>query len=589
MRRAGFFWKVFGIMAAAIVVAALVVYLIALPSLDRHYVRETERNVARETQLARAATALAWSSETQRFDVAPLVEMTEGLPETRFTLIAADGEVLFDNREDPSSMDNHAGRAEVRSPGRPVTRYSRTLEREMTYYALPVEVDGELRAYARVAVSVHDRDQRAAELRRALEGGAALAGLVALVLAFLFTARLTRPLREIAALVGEVGEGRPSHRLRVDSDDEVGRLAGAVNTMADQLQEKMERVERDGAEREAILSAMASGLLALDGEQRVLFVNAHARKLLALPPGPVKGTRLWELSRNVELADLLASCAEDGEPHQAETTLQTNGTARSVELSAVRLLGEGGEPRGFVLVLHDITELRRLEAVRRDFVSNVSHELKTPLTAMAGYLEAVLENPEMPDEQRRSFLSKANQNTDRLTAIVTDLLSLARLESEEQSLELETLSLLDVAEEAVRDSGDLAHSREITVEVEQDENEPLPVEADAQILAVAISNLLSNAIKYSPEGETVTLRLFREGEEAVLEVVDRGPGIAPGEQDRIFERFYRVDKARSRKLGGTGLGLAIVRHVMAAHHGRVELESAPGKGSTFRLTLPLGS
>jgi len=587
MRDMSFFWKILGITVAGIFVALVVSYLTARPELEKQYARQTEHDVGVEARLLRAIAAGSWNAAEERFDLAPLEEAARGMDETRLTLIAANGVVIFDNRENPAVMDNHGTRPEVLHPGKAVTRFSRTLDREMTYFALPVEIDGVLRAHARAAISSADRDERAAELVGALQRGALISGLVALVLALVFSRTVTRPLREIAALVGEVGRHTPARRLHAEGNDEVARLARAVNTMADELQRKLERVERDGAEREAILKAMASGLLALDGEQRVLFANSHARRLLSLPAGEIKGKHLWELSRKVELSDLLGSEEEAGQPRRTEASLVVGGGERQVELSAVTLPANGDAPGGFVLVMHDITELRRLEAVRRDFVSNVSHELKTPLTAMAGYLEAVLEDPEMPDAQRQAFLTKASQSTGRLTAIVTDLLSLSRLESEEASLELVKQHLLDVIDGAIGDVADLASSRDIFVDTRLGEADFVPVRAEAPTLTLAITNLLSNAVKYAPRGQTVTLRLAQEGGEVRIDVIDHGPGIPSGEQDRIFERFYRIDKARSRKLGGTGLGLSIVRHVMAAHGGRVELESAVGKGSTFRLVLPL--
>jgi two-component system phosphate regulon sensor histidine kinase PhoR len=240
--------------------------------------------------------------------------------------------------------------------------------------------------------------------------------------------------------------------------------------------------------------------------------------------------------------------------------------------------------RGSVLELRDVTDLRRLEAVRRDFVSNVSHELKTPLTAMRGYLEAMIEDEEMPEGLRHSFVQKAHRNTERLAAIVGDLLSLSRLESEEHELAFEPLEVGELLEVVAEDLRDLADSRRQAVVCTTPDG-PLEVDADAQALGMALNNLVSNALQYSPEGEEVHVTASVEGDQVRIDVVDRGPGIPHEEQERIFERFYRVDKARSRKLGGTGLGLSIVRHVMAAHGGRVELESEPGVGSRFSLLL----
>lgn len=583
--KAGFFWKIFGGTVAVILITAFVVYLAALPTIASSLQQETEQRVQNEARLAAELCLSVLDADSGEFRLQGLERVVQGLGASRLTLIGKDGTVLLDSHEDPAAMDAHHTRPEVLRPGEPVTRYSRTLGKEMTYVALPLEVAGEVFGFSRVAVSVEAREDRVADLRGAIRRGALLAGLISLVLAGIFAGRVTRPLSEIAVLVGEIGSQQTTRRLDVRRDDELGRLAEAVNHMADDLQGQIARVERDRAEREAIFSAMADGLLAVDHQQNVLFVNRPARGLLNIQESRVKGRPVWELVRNADLVDVLERCLATAERASGQTRIQNDDGERLVELTAVPMAGTAGAHRGCVLELRDVTDLRRLEAVRRDFVSNVSHELKTPLTAMRGYLEAVLEDTEMPDSLRTSFVGKAHRNTERLAAIVGDLLSLSRLESEEHALAFEPLDVNELAEVVVGDLSDLAESRRQTVTLELPE-EPPHVDADVQAIGMALSNLVSNALQYSPEGEDVLLRVHEENGEVRIEVSDRGPGIPKHEQERIFERFYRVDKARSRKLGGTGLGLAIVRHVMAAHQGRVELHSAPGAGSRFSLILP---
>jgi two-component system, OmpR family, phosphate regulon sensor histidine kinase PhoR len=325
----------------------------------------------------------------------------------------------------------------------------------------------------------------------------------------------------------------------------------------------------------------------VDRDQNVLFINQQARALLGDLPETVKGTPVWELTRSSALIDVISRCLGSETRVDGETRMGEGEGVRVVELTAVPMAGGGGVQRGCVLELRDVSDLRRLEAVRRDFVTNVSHELKTPLTAMRGYTEAILEDEDMPEATRRAFLEKAHRNTERLVAIVGDLLSLSRLESEEHELAFEQLDGTELAQAVVGDLHDLAQARHVRLAVEVSEV-PLLVRADAQALSMALSNLITNAIQYSPEGGLVRVVLVRAEGELRFDVFDKGPGVPHHEQERIFERFYRLDKARSRKLGGTGLGLAIVRHVMAAHGGRVLLESEPGEGSRFSLCLPLG-
>jgi two-component system phosphate regulon sensor histidine kinase PhoR len=584
--KAGFFWKIFGGTVAVILITAFVVYLAALPTISRSLEQETEQLVQNEARVAAELCREVLDPETGEFRLEGLRRAAERLDGSRLTLIGVDGTVLLDSQRDPATMDAHHTRPEILRPGEVVTRYSRTLEKEMTYVALPIEVDGALYGYSRMAVAVEDREGRVADLRGAIRRGALLAGMISLVLAGIFAGRVTRPLSEIAELVGEIGSQQTTRRLDVRRDDELGRLAQAVNHMADDLQGQVARVERDRAEREAIFSAMADGLLAVDHQQNVLFVNRPARSLLKIQEERVKGRPVWELVRNAELIDVIERCLASEERARGQTRIAGDDGPRLIELTAVPMAGSAGTHRGCVLELRDVTDLRRLEAVRRDFVSNVSHELKTPLTAMRGYLEAVLEDAEMPESLRQSFVGKAHRNTERLAAIVGDLLSLSRLESEEHALAFEPLDVNELVGIVVGDLRDLAESRRQTVTVEVPEESP-HVDADSQALGMAVSNLLSNALQYSPEGEAVALTVREVDDEVRIEVADRGPGIPAHEQERIFERFYRVDKARSRKLGGTGLGLAIVRHVMAAHQGRVELRSTPGVGSSFCLVLPL--
>lgn len=589
MSGANLFWKVFGGTVAVILVTAIGVYLAALPTIDSSLEREVERTVELEARWAAELSERVIEGSglsVEELDTRPFEAMGEVDGASRFTLIRADGVVLFDNRHDVGAMDRHDQRPEVLAPGRVFTRQSQTLGQEMTYFAVPVEVAGEVVAFARVAVPVADREARLGALGRAIRGGVIGAALISLVLAGYFARRLTHPLREVASLVREIGAGRTDRRLPVVRDDEVGRLVRSVNHMADALARQIARIEHEGAQREAIIAALAGGLLAVDHDQRVLFINPKARCLLGRPAGEeLSGVPFFEFARSGALNDAIKTCLGQGERVNGEARLLSTDGERIVEFTAAPLPGNDGERPGCVLELRDVTGLRHLEAVRRDFVSNVSHELKTPLTAMRGYTEAMLEDDEMPASMRRTFLEKAYRNTDRLAAIVVDLLSLSRLESSEHNLSFEELDLAELVGQVVEDLSDLAESRSTRVEVAF-EGGPFLARADAQALGMAISNLVTNAIQYSPEKGEVRISLGAVDGYVRVAVADRGPGIPAHEQERVFERFYRVDKARSRKLGGTGLGLSIVRHVMQAHGGICKLESAPGQGSTFSLLVP---
>lgn len=584
MRSGGFFWKIFGGTIAVIIITAFIVYLSAVPTIDRGLLRDVEDRVRQEAEITRELCTLSLIEGTNEFDTGSLSRVSQHIPATRFTLVAASGSVIFDSHEDPEKMDDHGTRPEILNLGIPLTRYSRTLDEKMTYMALPIQRDGEVMAFSRIAVSVEDGQQRVDELRGAVRDGALLATLISLLLAWFFARRVTQPISEIAALVTEIGAHHTPRRLAVDSNDELGRLAQAVNHMADELQGQITRVERDRTEREAIFSAMADGILAVNQDQRVLFINRPARQFLGSLEGRLKGKPVWELVRNRKLLDLIQECLETNERCTGESKITVDDNERVLELVAVPMGPADDERHGCVLELRDISDLRRLEAVRQDFVSNVSHELKTPLTAMRGYTETLLEDEDMPESMRRSFLEKAYSNTERLVAIVSDLLSLSRLQSDQHELSFEKLDVREFVKDVLGDLRDLADSMQIRFEVEVDDGS-LEVEADIDALSMAFSNLVTNAVRYSPEGERVQVQVLATDHEIRIDVTDHGPGIPEHEQERIFERFYRVDKARSRRLGGTGLGLSIVKNVMATHGGRVELNSSLGHGSCFSLIL----
>ncbi|MFT7668280.1 MAG: two-component system phosphate regulon sensor histidine kinase PhoR [Planctomycetota bacterium] len=587
MGRVSIFWKVFGRSLGVVLITALVIYLSVLRALEARAEAVTEQRVTQESILVAELAGAAWSSAEAEPEEAVLLRASQALQGARVTLISADGVVLFDSHEAPASMDNHLERSEIKQLGSVMTRFSRTLGKEMIYCAAPIMIEGQLRGYARIAIATVVREAQIAEVRGAVRNGILLAGLAASLLAAIFARSVTRPLTQIAGLIDEVGKGETSRRLHVGSRDEVGQLATTVNKMADEMATKIGRIERDKGEREAILAAMTDGLLALSPEQRVRFINRPACELLGTTAEAAKGAPLWEICRSSELNALLEKCTESTASLNSLGHFATSEGERIVAISAVPMAGVSeGDTGGWVLVLRDETELRHLEAVRRDFVSNVSHELKTPLTAMRGYVEAVYDDDEMPLAQRRSFLAKAQKNTERLTAIVSDLLSLSRLESEESDLSMEAVNASDLIQEAETEMADLAGSRRIELRTKMPE-EPLAVMVDASAFLMAITNLISNAIQYSPEGAEVQLSARLEGEEVWFDVEDNGPGIPAQELDRVFERFYRIDKARSRTLGGTGLGLAIVRHAAAAHGGRVEVKSVLGVGSTFSLVLPV--
>jgi two-component system phosphate regulon sensor histidine kinase PhoR len=298
------------------------------------------------------------------------------------------------------------------------------------------------------------------------------------------------------------------------------------------------------------------------------------------------GRPIWEVTRVRQVADAIAATLAGAREVTEEVALEVGSQERIVQLHGARLEnGEGGRV-GAVLVLHDVTELRRLERIRRDFVANVSHELKTPITAIRGLVDTIIDDDEMPTSVRTEFLRKAQNQAIRLSLLVTDLLTLARLESADGIVEPERLDVREIVGRSVANFRPAAEVRSLSLETQVPE-EPVMVQGDPEALELLVNNLLDNAVKYSRDGGRVSVRLVAADATARLEVEDDGVGISPEHHDRIFERFYRVDQARSRELGGTGLGLSIVKHICKAHHGSVSVRSTLGVGSTFEVTVPL--
>jgi two-component system phosphate regulon sensor histidine kinase PhoR len=329
---------------------------------------------------------------------------------------------------------------------------------------------------------------------------------------------------------------------------------------------------------------MVEGVVVVDRDERIVHLNDAARKILGTEAR--RRPWLWELTANRAFADAVARVVREGVEVRFEVEVPGEIKAQIIELNASPIRAETGEVEGGVMVLHDITKLRQLESIRRDFVANVSHELKTPVTAIRGLIETLHDDAEMAPEIREGFLRKAANQCMRLSALVTDLLTLSRLESAPGSLERQPLDLKVVINEAIQSLGALAEERGLDLRTSLPAL-PVTVWGDAESLHQVVSNLVDNAIKYTPDGGRVDIRLRTGEEHAIFEVQDTGIGISAEEKERVFERFYRVDKSRSRELGGTGLGLSIVKHVVLYLDGEVSVESEPEAGSTFRVELPL--
>ena len=512
--------------------------------------------------------------------------------EARVTLIAADGRVLGDSERDLEgvrAMENHAARAEVRAAlggeiGSHVRR-SRTLDVEMLYVAIPLTEGSSVKGVLRLALPVTEVARTVTAVRRTVVIGGVLALGLALAVGLFISRRVTQPVMAMQGIAHRMAEGDFDEKVPVAGHDEIAGLGEALNRMARRLKEKIQDLEGERAKVTGILDSMVEGVIAVDARARLLLLNPAARGIFNLQGEPVEGRPFLEVIRQKELFDLLETCQTCGPGETCRREVELGPPiSRILEAHVVPVRFGPGE-KGSLLVLHDITALRRLEQVRREFVANVSHELRTPLTSIRGYLETLLGGALEEPANARRFLKVAHTHAERLSRLVDDLLQLSDIETGKLTLRSALVLLRDVAGAVLGIFEDQAASKHLALL-----NQVAPhvrVLADRDRLSQILVNLVDNAVKYTREGGEIRITATQEaGDVIAILVADTGIGIASTDLPRITERFYRVDRTRSRALGGTGLGLAIVKHLILAHGGELSIESELGKGTTVRFTLP---
>ncbi|MEE9607826.1 MAG: ATP-binding protein [Myxococcota bacterium] len=506
----------------------------------------------------------------------------------RVTLIGPDGTVVADSDVTPERLPgvvNHAGRPEVREAlaggvGRSARR-SETVGRRLFYLAVPV--GGGAGGVVRLAVDLSDLEAAVAELRGELLAAGAVGLVAALALSYALAWFTTRPLRQMRRVAASIAGGELDHRMPRRSGDELGDISGAIDRMAEQLRQHVAEATGEKERLQAVLNAMVEGVLVVDAKGGILMANARLREFYGVP-GEVEGRTALEAIRDAELDEVLAEATRTDEAVSRAVSV-ARPVARTLRIQAVRF-PSGRAPRmGTVAVFHDVTELARLEKVRRDFIANASHELRTPLAAIRGFTETLLQNGGLAPADRRSYLEIIDRHSRRLGHLVGDLLELSRIESGEASLELAAVDAAALAQSLIGDSR--PSYAEKGLEVSVDASGASVAWADPRAVEQILGNLLDNAVKYTQSGGRIAVKIEGEDGRVRIGVSDNGIGIPGSDLARIFERFYRVDKARSRELGGTGLGLSIVKHLVQRLGGEISVESELGKGSTFWFTLPV--
>lgn len=509
--------------------------------------------------------------------------------DARITVIDSKGDVVADTKKDPEKLDNHMNRPEVTDilkKGESVgisIRESDSLGYSMLYVAVPVKHQSKTDGVLRISISLESVDAAVAKLwgNLALIFGIALV-IIAAISVFI-ARKITRPVREIIEVSTDLANHKYDSRIHGKISGELQDLSISVNTLAESLETQMFEIKQNEQRLNAIVQNLVSGVMLINVDKQVIMTNRTMYQILG--ETEITGKPFYEVIKSFALSQLIEATFETKTIQQKEIILYFP-REMILDASVSPILGENGEITGIILLLHDITQIRHLENVRSEFVTNVSHELKTPVTALKGFAETLLDGAMYDEMLLKKFLTIIKEESDRLHRLIMDILALSRIEQNPVPENVELVEVGEVIEQSARTIFEMATEKNIQVIIPEKTIPSVTIETDRDKLQQILINLLSNAINYTPVDGKVEVKLIEQEAEVIIEVTDNGIGIPAKDIDRVFERFYRVDKARSRHSGGTGLGLSIVKHLVENCGGRIEVESQEEVGSTFRVTLP---
>ncbi|WP_271006311.1 two-component system histidine kinase PnpS [Listeria seeligeri] len=509
--------------------------------------------------------------------------------DARITVIDSQGDVVADTKKDPENLDNHMNRPEVADileKGENVgisIRESDSLGYSMLYVAVPVKLQNKTDGVLRISISLESVDTAVAKLWGNL---ALIFGIALIIIAGIsvFIARkITKPVREIIEVSTDLANHKYDSRIHGKVSGELQDLSISVNMLAESLETQMFEIKQNEQRLNAIVQNLVSGVMLINADKQVIMTNRTMYQILG--ETEITGKPFYEVIKSFALSQLIDATFETKTMQQKEIILYFP-REMILDASVSPILAEDGEITGIILLLHDITQIRHLENVRSEFVTNVSHELKTPVTALKGFAETLLDGAMYDEALLKKFLTIIKEESDRLHRLIMDILALSRIEQNPVTENVGTVDVDDVIDQSVRTIFELATEKNIQVSAPEKTIPPVIIETNRDQLQQILINLLSNAINYTPVDGKVEVKLMERESEVIIEVTDNGIGIPAKDIDRVFERFYRVDKARSRHSGGTGLGLSIVKHLVENCGGRIEVESQEEVGSTFRVTLP---
>ncbi|HMA76169.1 MAG TPA: ATP-binding protein [Candidatus Krumholzibacteriaceae bacterium] len=587
MRRKRIIWHILPYHFLIVIIALVAVSWYASVTVKRFFIEETGRGLEERAKLIKLHILGDQSADLRDIETIDALCDTIGVVAgMRVTFIMPSGRVVGDSDKDPEIMQNHANRPEVISAFRGETgssiRYSETLKRNQLYVAVPAIEAGKLVAVIRTSVHLGSLEESLGWMTGRIFWAGLVAAILALIMGGIVSRKITGPLKVIRKGAERFAGDDLSYRLPQQGLLETDVLSEAMNDMAERLAIRIENTRRQKMEQEAVFFSMNEGLLVVDKDQKIMRINSTAREILDTGDRDVTGSPIQEVVRNYEVEQLAEKLIAGEKTEEIEIKLTEE---RYFSVSGAPLYGREGQNQGAVIMLRDIARLKKLENIRRDFVANVSHELRTPITTVKGFAETLLdEKGENPEKQER-FLRIISRHADRMNNIIEDLLTLSRLQETRSGEErFQLLSIQDVLDETLDFC--MASSEDKNIEIITEYPEDLFIRAVPVLISQAISNLVDNAVKNSDPGGKVRVVVIEDEKRVYIDVIDNGRGIGEKHISRIFERFYRVDRARSRREGGTGLGLAIVKHIAQVHEGYVEVESELGKGSKFRIVIP---
>ncbi|MBL8017417.1 MAG: PAS domain-containing protein [Ignavibacteria bacterium] len=580
-----FLWKLYYAVAMLSIIPLIVLGLYA-SSLFRDSLISADSDVlVRRSLLIKERLE---SSQTDSLDLNIMAAKLDSLSGSRITIILPNGKVASDSREDAGSMDNHADRPEViEALGGKAgisQRYSFTLKEDFLYAAVPVyNKDGRISFILRTGYPLTRVNAEARSANASLFFSVVFFGLLILVGGYFALKRLLQPIYELRDAAVNFSGGNYSSKVYPAKEQELGMIADSLNSMAKQLDEKLDIIGEQNNLQEVVLKSMKEGVLAVDYEERVLMLNETASSILGISDKNLTGKTLQEVIRVSEIQKFFKKIISEGNPQEAEIILQ-HDKDKFLQLSGTLLYDMDNKAIGALVVFNDISNLKHLDTLKKDLVANVSHELRTPVTTIKGFIETLKEGAIDDPKNAERFLNIISKHIDRLNMLIDDLLILAKLEEKPEEVQLNEEKIRPLLRSVVEDFEFKANEKKITISIDCDED--LTARINRHLVEQAISNLVDNAVKYSDKKTSIEVGAYSDEGKLVFVVKDEGYGISQEHIPRLFERFYRIDKGRSREEGGTGLGLAIVKHIVNTMHGTIDVESALGEGTTFIVKIP---